>query len=159
MTRSVGVVCLLALLIGVVAGLRTMTAAAAVSWAAYLGWLDLRGTWLAFLGYAWAPWILSAFALIELVADQLPSTPSRTVPIQFGGRIVSGAMAGAAIGVPSGAMVPGAAAGIVGAIVGTLGGSTARGKLAKKFGSDPPAAFIEDVVALLGGLLIVVALR
>ena len=136
-----------------------MTAAAAVSWAAYLGWLDLRGTWLAFLGYAWTPWILSAFALIELVTDQLPSTPSRRVPIQFGARIVSGAMAGAAIGVPSGAMVPGAVAGIVGAIAGTLGGSTARGKLAKKFGSDPPAAFIEDVVALLGALLIVVTLR
>ena len=32
---------LLALLIGVVAGLRTMTAPAAVSWAAYLGWLPL----------------------------------------------------------------------------------------------------------------------
>ena len=42
----------LALLIGVVAGLRAMTAPATVSWAAHLGWLDLSGSWLAFLGHA-----------------------------------------------------------------------------------------------------------
>ena len=41
---------LLALVIGIVAGLRAMTAPAAVSWAARLGWLDLSGSWLAFLG-------------------------------------------------------------------------------------------------------------
>ena len=41
----------LAFLIGVVAGLRAMTAPAAVSWAARLGWLNLQGTPLAF----WAP--------------------------------------------------------------------------------------------------------
>jgi hypothetical protein len=63
MPRSVVAAWLLALLIGVVAGLRTMTAPTGVSWAAHLGWLDLRGTWLAFLGYAWTPWILSVLAL------------------------------------------------------------------------------------------------
>ena len=40
------------LIIGVIAGLRTMTAPAAVSWAARLGWLELGQTNLAFLGYA-----------------------------------------------------------------------------------------------------------
>ncbi|HEY1434389.1 MAG TPA: DUF4126 domain-containing protein, partial [Thermoanaerobaculia bacterium] len=44
-------VLVLAFLIGVVAGLRVMTAPAAVSWAARLGWLHLEGTPLAFLGY------------------------------------------------------------------------------------------------------------
>ena len=52
----------LALLIGIVAGLRAMTAPAAVSWAAHLGWLELSGTWLAFLGFAWTPWIVTALA-------------------------------------------------------------------------------------------------
>ncbi len=37
----------LALLIGVIAGLRALTAPAAVSWAAWLGWLPLQGTPLA----------------------------------------------------------------------------------------------------------------
>ena len=38
-------VLLLALLIGVVAGLRALTAPAVVAWAAFLGWIDLHGTW------------------------------------------------------------------------------------------------------------------
>ncbi len=72
------VTCLLALLMGIVAGLRAMTAPAALSWAAYLGWLDVTGTWLAFLGRALARWVLTALTLLELVTDQLPSTPSRS---------------------------------------------------------------------------------
>src|SRR5262245_31294819 len=87
----------LALLMGVVAGCRSMTGPAAVSWAAHLGWIDLSQSWLAWLGYAWTPWILTLFALGELVADQLPFTPSRTVPPSFAFRLVSGALCGAAI--------------------------------------------------------------
>ena len=75
---------LLALVIGIVAGLRAMTAPAAVSWAARAGWLDLGGTWLAFMGHAFTPWILTVLALAELVTDQLPTTPSRTVPVCLG---------------------------------------------------------------------------
>jgi uncharacterized membrane protein len=150
---------LLALLIGVVAGLRTMTAPTGVSWAAHLGWLDLHGTWLAFLGYAWTPWIMSVLALVELVTDQLPSTPSRTVPVQFGARLVSGALAGAAIAAARGALVGGLVAGIVGATIGTLGGRAVRARLAAAFGNDHPAAFIEDAVAIGAAMLIVVALQ
>jgi uncharacterized membrane protein len=150
---------LLALLIGVVAGLRTMTAPTAVSWAAHLGWLDLRDTWLAFLGYAWTPWIMSALAIAELVADQLPSTPSRTVPMQFGARVVSGALSGAAVGAAAGSVGGGLVAGIVGAVAGTLGGHALRARLAAAFGSDRPAAFIEDAAAIGGALLVVRALR
>ena len=54
------IVYLLALLLGVVAGLRAMTAPALVSWAAHLGWLDLNGTWLAFFGSVWTRWILTS---------------------------------------------------------------------------------------------------
>jgi uncharacterized membrane protein len=146
---------LLALLIGVVAGLRTFTAPATVSWAAHLGWLPLGDTWLAFLGYAWTPWILTLLALIELVTDQLPSTPSRTVPVQFGARIVTGALSGAAFGAAGGSLLFGAAAGVVGAVIGTLGGRSTRAGLAAAFGNDPPAALIEDAVAILAALVIV----
>ena len=145
---------LLALLIGIIAGLRAMAAPAAVAWAAYLGWLNLGGSWLAFLGNAWVRWILTALALVELVTDQLPSTPSRTVPVQFGARIVMGSLSGAAIGAASGSWVGGLLAGAVGAIVGTLGGRAFRAKLAAAFGSDRPAAFTEDAVAIGGALLI-----
>jgi uncharacterized membrane protein len=102
-------------------GLRAFTAPAAVSWAAHLGWLRLDDTWLAFLGYAWTPWILTLLATGELVTDQLPSTPSRTVPVQFGARIAMGALSGAAFGAAGGSLLFGAVAGIVGAVIGTLG--------------------------------------
>ncbi|WP_227309635.1 DUF4126 domain-containing protein [Acidisoma cellulosilyticum] len=143
-----------ALLIGVVAGLRAMLAPAAVSWAAHLGLINLSGTWLAFLGYHWTPWILSVAAIAELVTDQLPSTPSRKVPPQFGARIVMGALSGAAIAAPSGAWIGGAVAGIVGAVAGTLGGAAGRARLAAAFGKDRPAAIVEDVVALLAAAVI-----
>ena len=38
-------VLLFALLIGVVAGLRALSAPAVVAWAGALGWIDLGGTW------------------------------------------------------------------------------------------------------------------
>ena len=150
---------LLALLIGVVAGLRAMTAPAAVAWAAYLGRLDLGGTWLAFFGNVWVRWILTALALVELVTDQLPSTPSRTVPVQFGARILTGALSGAAVGAAGGSWAGGLLGGAVGAVVGTLGGRAFRAKLAAAFGSDRPAAFIEDAVAVGGALLLGVVMR
>ncbi len=139
---------LLALFIGVIAGLRAMTAPAAVSWAAHLGKLNLGGTWLAFFGHAWAPWVFTVAALAELVTDQLPKTPSRKVPVQFATRIVSGGISGAAIGVPAGSWMLGMAAGAVGAVLGTLGGAKLRGRLASRFHADRPAALIEDGVAV-----------
>jgi uncharacterized membrane protein len=149
---------LFALLLGVVAGLRAMTAPALVCWAAHFGWLDLSGTWMAFLDNGWVRWILTLFALGELVTDQLPSTPSRTVPVQFGARIMTGALSGAAAGASGGAMIGGLIAGIIGAIIGTLGGRAVRARLASAFGSDRPAAFIEDAVAIGSALLIGVTL-
>jgi uncharacterized membrane protein len=149
---------LLPLLIGIIAGLRSMTAPAAVSWAARLGYLNLAPTPLAFLGAAITPWIFTALALVELVTDQLPSTPSRTVPVAFGTRILSGGLSGAAIGASGGSLVSGLIAGVVGAVIGTLGGRAARGKLAAAFGKDRPAALIEDAVAIGSAFLIVMAL-
>ncbi len=149
---------LFALLVGVAAGLRAMTAPAVVSWAACCGWLDLRGSWMAFLGHPWAPWILSLLALGELVTDQLPSTPSRTVPVQFGTRIATGAVSGAALAVAAGApWAGGLLAGAIGAVAGTLGGRAARARLAAAFGRDRPAALLEDVVAIGGAVLLVAA--
>jgi uncharacterized membrane protein len=143
----------IALVIGIIAGLRTMTAPAAVSWAAYLGFLNLDGSWLAFMGYRFTPWIFSLLALGEFVTDQLPSTPSRKVPLQFGARIVSGALSGATIGVHGGMLLGGLAAGVVGAILGTLGGAAVRSRLSTAFGRDLPAALIEDAVAIGGAIL------
>jgi uncharacterized membrane protein len=149
---------ILALLIGIVAGLRAMTAPAAISWAAYLGWLNLGDSWLAFLGHAFTPWILTVLAIGELFTDQLPSTPSRKVPVQFGARVFMGALCGWAIGTGAGSATGGLIAGVIGAVIGTYGGAEIRKRLAESFGKDLPAALIEDVVAIVGALLIVAAL-
>ena len=150
---------LFALLIGIVAGSRTFTAPAAASWAAHLGRLDLGGPWLAFMGFAWTPWVFTALALAELVVDQLPTTPSRLVPMQFSARLVSGAVSGASVVGATGSIVSGALVGILGAVIGTFGFHALRTKLAATFGRDTPAAFIEDALAIGGAFLIIVALR
>jgi len=93
-------------------------------------------------------------AAVELVTDQLPSTPSRKVPQQFGARIVLGGLSGAAIGASGGALATGAILGVVGAIIGTYGGAAARARLAALFGRDLPAALIEDVVVIAGAYAI-----
>jgi uncharacterized membrane protein len=147
----------IALVIGVIAGLRSMTAFAAISWAAYLGWVNLGGSWLEFLGSIWTASILTLLALGELVSDQLPSTPSRTVPVQFGGRIFVGAVAGAAFGVPSHVWLMTALAGVVGAVAGTLAGKEFRMRLAGALKADRPAAFIEDAVAICFAFFVVLA--
>lgn len=94
-------VLLLALLIGVVAGLRSLTAPAVVSWAAFLGWINLHGTWASWMGNG---------------------------------------------------------AGVIGAVLGTMGGYQARTRLvAARGGHDLPIALLEDSVAVLGGFAIVAA--
>jgi uncharacterized membrane protein len=144
---------LLALLLGVVAGLRALTAPAAASWAAYLGTLPVHGTVLSFMGATVTPYILTVLACAELVTDKLPKTPSRKVPMQFGTRVVTGALAGATVGASGGILVAGLLLGVVGAVIGTLGGSAARGALVAAIGRDLPAALIEDVVAVGGAAL------
>src|SRR5579862_860527 len=102
----------LAFLIGVVAGLRSLTAPAVVSWAARLGWLHLENTWLAFLGYTASPYILSVLAIGELIADKLPRTPSRKAPPGFTARLVTGALCGAALAADR-SLVGGLVAGVI----------------------------------------------
>jgi uncharacterized membrane protein len=150
---------LFALLIGIVAGLRAMTPLAVLAWGAMLGWINLadapHGAWSAWIGSIIAVIVLSILAVGELITDQLPKTPSRKVPAQFGARIVIGALAGAVIGTPFGHIFSAIGAGIIGAVLGTLGGAATRSWLAARFGKDLPAALIEDAVAIVGGFVIV----
>jgi uncharacterized membrane protein len=106
----------------------------------------------------WTPWVFTLLALVELVMDQLPTTPSRLVPMQFGARLVSGALSGATV-CASASITGGALAGIAGAFIGTFGGRALRGTLARAFGRDTPAAFLEDALAIGGALLIIAGLR
>ena len=104
------------------------------------------------MGYAWTPWIFTLLAVVELVTDQLPSTPSRKVPMQFGARLVTGAPVGR--GARRGRRAHGSWASSpasIGAVIGTFGGAEVRARMATAFGRDRPAAFIEDAVAIILG--------
>jgi uncharacterized membrane protein len=146
----------LAFLIGVVAGLRSMTAPAVVSWGARLGWLHLERTWLAFLGFAFTPYILSVLAIGELINDKLPKTPSRKTRVPFAGRVVMGALCGAALGAPGQVPIGSLLCGGLGAVAGTLGGYEVRTRAVKAIGGkDLPIALIEDAIAICGAVWIV----
>src|SRR4029077_17435267 len=93
-----GLTLLLAFSIGIVAGLRSMTAPAVVAWAAHLGWISLSGSPLAFMGSTWAVAILTLGACFELVADQPPAPPARTTAVPLTARIVMGLLTGACLG-------------------------------------------------------------
>jgi uncharacterized membrane protein len=147
-------VILLALLIGVIAGLRALTAPAVVSWGAFLGWIDVHGKWSEWIAHPITVTVLSIFLVIELVTDQLPKTPSRKTAPQFLTRLIMGAFAGAIIGSATYHTFIGAGAGIIGAVLGTLAGAAARQRFASlRNGQDRPGAIIEDVVAVGGGFL------
>ena len=146
---------ILVFLIGVVAGLRAMTPLAVTSWAASLGWLNLQDTWLAFFGFAYTPYILSILAIGELIVDKLPATPSRKLPMPFVARIAVGAICGGAIGFAGGSLLVSLVAGMIGALVGTLGGAELRSRLTRaNGGKDFPVALLEDAIAIGGAILI-----
>ncbi|OBJ06348.1 DUF4126 domain-containing protein [Mycobacterium sp. 1165196.3] len=149
---------LLALLIGVVAGLRSLTAPAVVAWAAYIGWIDLHGTWASWLTNIIAVIIFTVLAIGELINDKLPKTPARTAAPIFAARIVTGGLAGAALGAWPHWTFTALGAGVIGAVLGTLGGYQARKRLvAATGGRDLPIALLEDAVAIVGGFAIAAA--
>lgn len=146
---------LLALLIGVVAGLRSLTAPAVVAWAAFLGWINVNLTWASWVANVATVIILTVLAIAELVTDKLPKTPPRTAPPSFGARLVMGGFAGAVIGAGPHWTFTALGAGVIGAVLGTLGGYQARKRLvAARGGQDLPIALLEDAIAILGGFAI-----
>jgi uncharacterized membrane protein len=121
-----------AFLLGIVAGLRALTAPAVL----YLARGGIAG------------FILAVGALAELVGDILPNTPARTFPLGLIARIVSGAFVGWMLCAwHGGASWAGAVLGIIGALIGTYGGKAARLWLIERVGGVP-AALIGDVAAI-----------
>jgi uncharacterized membrane protein len=146
----------LALLIGFVAGLRSMTAPAAVSWAAHLGWLHLGGSALGFMGSTLAVIIFSVAAIGEFVADLHPATPSRTSPGPLLARLALGGLSGAALAVGAGRpLLAGALLGGAGGVIGAFVGYQARTRLTAALGKPKLIAVLEDLIAIVLAVTIV----
>ena len=144
---------LFAFLIGLFAGLRSLTAPAATAWAAHLGWLRLARP-LSLIGSLPSVVIFTVLAVVELVADKLPQTAKRTSPVGLIARIVTGGLTGACVAA-SGmqAALLGGLLGAAGGIVGGFGGYFARTRLVKALSTrDIYVAGVEDLVAVAGCL-------
>ena len=150
-------VLVLAFFIGVVAGLSSLTAPAVVAWAAHQNWLNLHNTPLFFIGSIAAVAIFTLLAVGELVADQLPSTPSRLKPPGIIARIILGGLSGAGIAVAGAQSIAlGAVLGAVGGIAGAFAGYEVRTRIVKTLRvPDLIIALSEDALAIAGGLFIV----
>jgi uncharacterized membrane protein len=147
---------LFALLIGFFAGLRSLTAPAATAWAAHLGWLKLERP-LSLIGSLPSVVIFTLLAVVELVGDKLPQTPSRTAAIGLTARIVTGALTGACVtaGNAQGIFL-GAVLGAAGAVAGAFGGYQTRKRLVRVLGlPDIYMALLEDLVTVTGSLWVV----
>ncbi len=150
-------VLLLAFLIGVVSGLRSLTAPAVVAWAAHRNWPKLHNTPLSFMASTAAVVVFTLLAVAELVADKLPFTPSRLKPPGLIARIVLGGLSGACVAV-SGAqsILLGTVLGAAGGVAGAFGGYELRTRLVKALKvPDLVIALLEDTVTIGGGLFIV----
>jgi uncharacterized membrane protein len=149
-------VLILAFAIGVIAGLRAMTAPAVVACVGY--WHKfLQGTPFSFMGSLPAAIIFAVLALGELYADQLPSTPSRLAPVGLIARIVTGGLSGACLAAAGAQSIAfGCLLGAVGGVVGAFAGYYTRTGLVKALkGRDLPIALLEDAVAIGGAIAIV----
>lgn len=136
--------------IGVVAGLRSLTAPAAVSWAAYLGWLNLQGSPLAFMGSIVTVVISSLLAAGELGADLSPRIPRRTAPGPLAGRLLMGGLCGACLCASAAQSLSfGAVLGATGGLIGAFAGYELRKRLVAGWNiRDVFVALTEDAIAI-----------
>ncbi|KAA5612641.1 hypothetical protein F1189_08810 [Rhodovastum atsumiense] len=128
--------------IGFVAGLRSMTACAALSQAAARG--QARLTWIP--GGGATRGLLTAAALAEMAGDKMPFAPDRRILPSFLARLAIGAAGGAALAGRDASLPAGGLAGIAGAATGTLLGRAARGGVTGS-GANWGRALAEDAVA------------
>ena len=136
--------------IGIVAGLRSLLAPAAVAWAAHLGWLNLHDAFLNFMGSKVAVAIFSLLAIGELIADKLPKVPKRTAAAPLLARMLTGGLCGACLGVSANQSLGiGAGLGAVGAVIGAFGGYNVRKYLVNQLKlPDLIIALLEDLIAI-----------
>ncbi|UFH56656.1 DUF4126 family protein [Spirosoma sp. KNUC1025] len=137
--------------IGLVAGMRSMTAPALVSYKLSHSTTSLPSdSRLHFLASPRATTILGIMAGGELIGDKLPNTPDRTAQPQLWGRIGSGALSGAALTEADGQPAEyGAVFGAIGAAAGTFAFFYLRQWLThEKDLPDPLVALAEDALAI-----------
>ncbi len=137
--------------LGVIAGMRSMTAPALVS-----GYLirtcsdELAGSPLEWLASPVSAGVFKWLAAGEMIADKLPSVPARTAPGPLIGRALTGALSGAAVCVSEGeGLAEGAAVGGLAAVASAFAFYHLRRRLTQSTPlPDAAVAAAEDALAL-----------
>lgn len=142
-------------LLGLVTGMRSMTAIAVLCWFAHFGYLPLEDTWASWAAKLVTAIIFTVLALAEFGADKLPKTPNRTALGPLIARIVFGGLVGSIVAAGlDGSGVEGVILGVGGALIGTFGGFLVRREIVLRLGcKDWPVALVEDLSAILCAVL------
>jgi uncharacterized membrane protein len=143
------------LLIGLVAGMRSMTPLAAVSLADRAGLLPAGNGAPALLRNRAVVAGATALAVGELFGDKMRSAPDRIVAPGIAARLVTGAIAGAALA-PKGQRPAAMAVGAVASVVAAYVTFDLRMRVLRRYGQTP-SGLVEDAITLLGALAIVAA--
>lgn len=134
------------LLIGMVGGMRALTPLAAVTLAARNNALPRNNGALAVLGHPWVSNSIMALAAGELLGDKLPSSPDRIIAPGIAARVLTGALAGAALA-PREQRNTGALLGAVGAVASAYISFNVRIRAMERYG-QVPTGIAEDVLML-----------
>ncbi|SER07809.1 Uncharacterized membrane protein [Faunimonas pinastri] len=134
------------ILLGAVAGLRSMTPLAVVSAAAARGRLPTDNGAPHLLARPAVASAAAAMAVAELVGDKLPSAPDRIIPPGMIARIATGAIAGASIA-PRDQRLAAGAMGALGSIAASYLGFNARIRAMDRYG-QVSTGLVEDAIAV-----------
>jgi uncharacterized membrane protein len=137
--------------IGFVAGMRSMSACAALTWAAAEG--RTRGDLIP--AGPGARTLATTAAVAEMAGDKMPFAPDRRIPPSFALRLAIGAVGGWVLTGRGASPEHGALAGVAGAIAGTLLGRGARGGDSRT-AAGRSRGLVEDAVA--AGLAVLVVM-
>jgi len=142
-------------LLGVVTGMRTMTAMAVLCWFAYRGYLPLDGTWAFWAAKLVTAIVFTVLALGEYIGDKLPKTPNRTAPGPLLARVLFGGLVGAIVAVGiNGSEIEGVILGVGGALIGAFAGFLIRREIVLQLGcKDWPVGLVEDISAVFCAIL------
>lgn len=141
------------LLIGLVAGLRSMTPFAAVAFAARNHGRNRNPGESSLLSSRTAVAGASVLAAGELLGDKMRSAPDRTIPPGLVARLITGAVSGAALA-PRRDRLPAAVLGALGAVAGGYIGLAVRKRAMARYGQIR-SGLVEDGLALAATALIV----
>lgn len=145
------------MLMGLVAGQRSMTPLAAIAAGARQGTLPPGAPLAGFISHPVVAGGTVALAAAEMAGDKMASAPDRTVPLGLMARTLTAAYAGAALA-PRGERLAGAAVAVVAALGASYVGWRIRCAAIKKYGQTKTGA-VEDATVLASGLAVALTPR